>query len=269
LLLNFVRRATNPWFSNLYLLQKDLGLQRGGHPLFEGQHSPQMVLAMFSRVLAKPQSDWPQNSFITGFPFYDKRDETSVSPELLKFLDDGSPPIVFTLGSSAVFIAGEFFRESVKAAKHLGRRALLLIGDSRNALNETLPPGIAAFDYAPHSLVFSRAAAIVHQGGVGTTGQALLSDKPQLVIPFNHDQPDNAERVMRLGAGRTIARDHYKADLVAAELKQLIENPAYSAKAESVGKEVRSENGAGTAADLIEKKLGASRNRRAESLVTA
>jgi len=268
LMLNFVRRATDPWFLPLYELRKELKLPRGGHPLFEGQHSPQMVLAMFSRVMAEPQPDWPQNSYVTGFPFYDKKDEKPVSPDLLKFLDDGPAPIVFTLGSSAVFVAGEFFKESIKAAKQLGRRALLLIGDSRNLPSEPLPPGIAAFDYAPHSLVFPRASVIVHQAGVGTTGQALLSGVPQLIVPFNHDQPDNAERVARLGAGRTIGRNEYKADRVAAELKRLVEDPAYLTKALAASGKVESENGAATAADLIEKKLGVVRKEPSESFVS-
>jgi len=42
--------------------------------------------------------------------------------ELTKFLDEGPPPIVFTLGSSAVWVARDFYRESIAAAKLLGRR---------------------------------------------------------------------------------------------------------------------------------------------------
>jgi len=53
-----------------------------------------------------------------------------MSPALLSFLDSGPPPIVFTLGTSAVWVARDFYRESVAAAKRLGRRAVLLIGDA-------------------------------------------------------------------------------------------------------------------------------------------
>ena len=57
-----------------------------------------------------------------------------------------------------------------------------------------LPKGVVAFDYAPFSLLFPRAAAIVHHGGIGTTGQAMRSGRPSLVMPCAWDQPDNAER---------------------------------------------------------------------------
>ena len=59
----------------------------------------------------------------------------------------------------------------------LGRRAVLLIGDDPRNRPSSLPNGIAAFNYAPFSALFPRAEAIVHQGGVGTTGQAMRSGR--------------------------------------------------------------------------------------------
>ena len=130
--------------------------------------------------------------------------------ELLTFLDRGDPPIVFTLGSSAVGAAGDFYRESVAAAASLGARAVLLVGhDPANHPRDPLPRGVIAIESAPHQELFPRAAAIVHQGGVGTTGQAMRSGRPMLVVPHAHDQPDNAFRVTRLGAARVLRPGRY------------------------------------------------------------
>src|SRR6185295_18852083 len=121
---------------------------------------PTCVLALFSTLMAKPQPDWPPHTIVTGFPFYDRRDyfgESEAAPELMKFLDTGPPPIVFTLGSSAFWVARDFYRDSIFAARTLGRRALLLIGHSRNLPSETLPDGVAAFEYEPYSEVLPRA----------------------------------------------------------------------------------------------------------------
>jgi UDP:flavonoid glycosyltransferase YjiC (YdhE family) len=214
-----------------------------------------MVLAMFSRVLGEAQPDWPTQTVITGFPFYDLKDETGMPLALEKFLDEGPPPIVFTLGSSAVYVAGDFYRQSILAASRLGRRAVLLVGDAGNTFAESLPEGIVAFDYAPYGQILPRAAAVVHQGGVGTTGQALRAGIPMLVIPFNHDQPDNAQRIARLGVGRSLARDKYQAERVAAELGQLLSEPKYARKALEVGRIVNQEQGARSAADAIESVL--------------
>jgi rhamnosyltransferase subunit B len=249
------KRASNKWVEPVYKLRSELGLSKGAHPMFEGQHSPALVLALFSKVMAERQPDWPSQTIITGFPFYDLKDEASISPELEKFLNNGPPPIIFTLGSTAIFVAEDFYRESISAARLLKRRALLLIGDARNMPGEALPPDIAAFDYAPYGQVLPRAAAVVHQGGVGTTGQTLRAGVPALIIPFNHDQPDNAFRVQRLGVGRTISRRKYTAATAARELDRLLTDKSYAEKAEAIGRVVQSEDGAQTAADEIEKFL--------------
>lgn len=244
----------------VYRLRAELGLPRGAQPLLAGQHSPSLVLALFSSVLAKPQPDWPANTRVTGFAFYDRRDffgETEMKQELRKFLDEGPPPIVFTLGSSAFWVARDFYLDSIKAAQALGERALLLIGHQRNLPKEPLPEGVAAFEYAPFSQVLPRARASVHQGGVGTTAQGMRSGRPVLIVPHAHDQFDNAARVARLGCGRMIARPRYNANSATKELEVLLQRPDYSIKAAEVGRQVQDENGAGAAVDAIEEMLNA------------
>jgi UDP:flavonoid glycosyltransferase YjiC (YdhE family) len=242
----------------VYELRAELGLPRGEQPILAGQHSPTKVLALFSKVMAKPQPDWPPNTTVTGFPFYDRRDffgETEASPELNRFLDEGPAPIVFTLGSSAFWIARNFYEDSIAAAQALDRRALLLIGHSRNLPPAPLPEGVAAFEYAPYSQVLPRACAIVHQGGVGTTGQGLLSGRPVLILPHAHDQFDNAARVARLGCGRVLPRPRYNASSATRELRNLLDDSSCVESAAKIGEIVRQEQGAGVAADEIEKVL--------------
>src|ERR1041385_8518150 len=242
----------------VYDLRAELGLPRGEQPLFKGQHSPTKVLALFSKVLAQPQPDWPANTAVTGFPFYDRRDffgETETPSGLTEFLDSGPPPIVFTLGASAFWVARDFFRDSITAAQRLGRRALLLIGHVRNLPSSSLPDEVAAFEYAPYSEVLPRACAVVHQGGVGTTGQGMRSGKPVLILPHAHDQFDNAARVVRLGCGRVLARPRYNAEPAIRELRALLENSIYVESAARVGEIVREEKGARVAVDEIEKVL--------------
>ena len=242
----------------VYGLRAALGLPRGEQPLMAGQHSPSCVLALFSKVMATPQPDWPKQTVVTGFPFYDRRDffgETEAPRGLTEFLDAGEPPIVFTLGSSAFWVAKNFYRDSIGAATALGRRALLLIGHSRNLPAEPLPEGVAAFEYAPYSEVLPRACAIVHQGGVGTTGQGLRSGRPVLILPHAHDQFDNAARVARLGCGRVLPRPRYDTQNATRELKRLLDNGSYAERAAAVAEVVRQENGARAAADAIESVL--------------
>jgi Glycosyl transferases, related to UDP-glucuronosyltransferase len=247
--------AYTPMFAPLYRLRADLGLPRGEHP----PHSPTLVLALFSSLLGEPQSDWPPQTCVTGFPFYDQRgrsgDATNLPPELARFLDEGAPPLVFTLGSTAIWVAKDFYRASMAAAQALNQRALLLVGDAPDRLAELLPPGVAIVDYAPYSEVLPRARLIVHHGGIGTTGQSLRAGKPMLVVPFAHDQFDNAARITRLRIGRTLPRPRYTTARTIDELGRLLHEPSYAAKAAELGHRIRSEDGIRTACDAIEEEL--------------
>lgn len=229
----------------------ELGLSDVGNPMFEGQHSPTRVLALFSKVFAAPQPDWPPQTEVTGFCFYDGGPELAVPPELSDFLANGPPPIVFTLGSSAIWVARDFFRESIEAATRLGQRAVLIIGDDRNRL-DALPAGMISVDYAPYQSLLPQASAVVHHGGVGTTSQGLLAGVPTLIVPFAFDQADNAEHARRLGVSRTLYRDKYFAPRVATELSKLLSQAAYARRAREVSSQLKLENGPARAADLIE-----------------
>ncbi|KAH0533846.1 hypothetical protein FGG08_007531 [Glutinoglossum americanum] len=234
-------RHIRPWAAPADAMRAAAGLP-SAHPLFAGMHSPVLNLALFSKALALPEKDWPQNTVQTGFPFYDRLQggETDALPEALEaFLQASSAPILFTLGSSAVMTPGRFFQLAIEATQKLGARAVLLTGKGVTP-PANLPPGIIAIPYAPHSLIMPRCQAIVHQGGVGTTGQALRSGRPQLIVPFSHDQPDNGWRVVRAGAGRVVPIGRVTGLKLLTALRAL---PSCEADAKRLGEIVASENG--------------------------
>lgn len=246
---------TAAWAEPIHQLRRELDLPPlVGNPFIDDKYSPDLVLALFSPILAKPQPDWAANTVLTGFTFYDERQGNAELPlELRQFLATGEAPIVFTLGSAAVMAPGRFYQDSIQAAKMLNRRAVLLIG--KNPHPDNLTDEIIAANYVPYARIFPHACAIVHQGGIGTTAQALRAGRPTIVMPYSHDQPDNAARVERLGTSRTIPRRQYSAVRAASELSRLLANPNYAAKAAAVGRLVRLEDGVGVACDAIERQL--------------
>ena len=241
----------------------ELGLGDYGNPMFEGQHSPLRILALFSPIFGAPQPDWPPQTEITGFCFYDGDHESPFPPELSDFLDSGPPPIVFTLGSSAVWVARDFFRESIEAATRLGQRAVLLIGDERNHPG-ALPDGMIAVDYVSYNSLLPRASVVVHHGGVGTTSHGLRAGVPTLIVPFAFDQSDNAEHAQRLGVSRTVYRNQYRAARATTELGRLLRDPSFAQRAADVGHQVRRENGPARAAESIARVLAGTRNHSEE-----
>lgn len=247
-----MRWSIGHWWAPYKDFRRELGLSEDHDPLIADKFSDLLHLAMFSRVLGAPQPDWPANTVQTGFCFYDGANDIQKMPDgLTEFLDAGDPPIVFTLGSAAVMDARDFFEQSGEAARRLGRRAVLLYGTYSDP-PKVLGGDIVGFDYAPYSHVFPRAACVVHQGGVGTTGQALRAGVPQLVVPFAHDQPDNAARCRRAGVAEVIPRDDYNAHAAAKQLEQILTDESYRIRATDAAEIVRNEGGTDAACDAIE-----------------
>jgi UDP:flavonoid glycosyltransferase YjiC (YdhE family) len=245
--------ATNNWAKPWYRLRREIGLPAGAtvNPLTDLQ-APLLHLALFSSQIMDKQPDWPPQTLVTGFPWYDGHEPGGLPAELAQFLNEGPPPVVFTLGTAISEDAGAagFFASSTAAAKLLGRRAVLILNEPRNRPPE-LPEGVMAVKYAPFTELFPRAAVIVHHGGIGTTGFAMRSGRPMLVMPCAWDQPDNAARVARLGIARTIPRHSYTPARVAAEVHRLLNDAKYTQRASAVGVQVRQEDGARVACDAL------------------
>jgi UDP:flavonoid glycosyltransferase YjiC (YdhE family) len=265
LLFELGKRATLGMFAPVARLRAEIGLPAAmPHPLFDGQFSAAGALGLYSDVLGGPQADHPPRTRITGFAVYDSPDgrASALAPELAAFLAAGPAPLVFTLGSLIVNNPGSFYRESVLAARRLQRRAVLLIGertassdgptgDAQLAAMIAGDPTVCVAGYAPHSLLFPRAAAVIHQGGIGTLAQGLRSGRPQLVVPFFADQQDNAARAVRIGLARSLAPTRYTASSAGAELAALLRDPSYAERAAAVGVRLASEDGAAVAADFV------------------
>jgi rhamnosyltransferase subunit B len=261
-ILNFGRLAAQRWWEPMRRLRRELGLRVACDPVFRDKFAPELVLALFSSTLASQQPDWPRQTVQPGFIFYDRQatsDEDDDCPALAEFLASGEPPIVFTLGSTAVHNPGNFYEAGIAAAHQSGRRAILI---GANDPAETLAPGILSLPYAPFSRIFPHAAVIVHQGGSGTTGQALRAGRPQLIVPYGWDQPDNGARVARLGAGLCLERSRYSAETAAAALRLLLQEKQFAAAASAAQQRMQGEDALTAACNAIEQVFGGLRSRK-------
>jgi rhamnosyltransferase subunit B len=256
-LVPLARLATKRWSPQVAALRQKLGLPRGEDPVHGGQFSPYLNLAMFSPLLAQPQDDWPPKTVATGAVSYDAV-HGGMPRHLEEFLDAGTPPIVFTLGSSAVASvhSPRFYQASIDAARDVGARAVLLVGKYDGHRPETGGRGdVFVAEWAPHSELFARASVIVHQAGAGTLHTALASGRPMLIVPFAHDQGDNAVRSRRLGVARVLFPDHYRRKAVAKHLADLL-SAEFRNRAEEVGESMRAEHGALRASEALEALAG-------------
>jgi UDP:flavonoid glycosyltransferase YjiC (YdhE family) len=249
------RATTNHWTRPVNALRRELGLPSSRNNLFfDAGRGAALALGLYSPLLGTRQPDAPANFEVVGYAPYDSDlgGPATLAPALAEFLAAGSAPLVFTLGSAAVNIPGAFYRESLAAARLLGRRAVLLVGpDGDPSVADDAADAIAVA-YAPYSLLFPRAAAVVHQGGVGTTQQALRAGRPQLIVPHLGDQFDNGARIARLGVGMTLTRDAYRSERAASVIETLLGDASLAALAGKLGEIAAREAGAtGAVARII------------------
>lgn len=125
-------------------------------------------------------------------------DPTPLPEQLERFLAAGDPPLYFGFGSMRA--APETSRLLIRAARALGRRAILLHGwgglDAVDAGDDILAVGDVS-----HERLLPRVAAVVHHGGAGTTTAAARAGRPQVIVPHLYDQYYWAQRVQALGVG--------------------------------------------------------------------
>ncbi|MEM1302698.1 MAG: nucleotide disphospho-sugar-binding domain-containing protein, partial [Pseudomonadota bacterium] len=148
---------------------------------------------------------------------------------------------------------GGFYTDSVAAARALGKRSLVLTPQT-----EGIPtgPDVLVRAFVPHEDVFPSASVVVHHGGIGTTGQALMAGRPQLVVPHFGDQPDNGARLERLGVGQVIASTAYNAKTAEVAIGALLAADEMADRAQNLAKTIAHENGAQSAADAIMDLIG-------------
>ena len=227
------------WFKPVYELRKKEGLPNpNSNPLMK-YYSPYGSLALFPASFAAPQKDWPVNTFQIGFPLYGDKDIT-LSENVSDFLKQGEAPFVFTLGTAVVEMKSDFFHIAYDALKQTKIRAIFLIGDNSDHSTDEMSNDeqICISGYESFPLLFPKCRAIVHQCGIGTTSQALYSGKPQILVPFAHDQPDNAFRVNKLGCGVIVFAKHLSVEKLVKAIKEINNERMYPDNAEKYRSEL-------------------------------
>lgn len=207
--------------------RRELGLRPVSRFLHEWWPSPSGILGLFPHWFCKPiPSDWPPQLRMTGFPLYDAAEGVPLDPMIEQFLAEGPKPAIVTGGSW--LRDRRFFESAVEGCCRAGLRCIVQT-PFRELLAERLPDTVVHTRYVPFGALMPRTAALVHHGGVGTLSQALAASIPQVVIPQNFDQRDNAARLVRLGVAAWPANGHARPAVIARSLATLLESPTIQA----------------------------------------
>ena len=246
------RVSVTPPFRDVRAFVKRLGLDSRGWTFFDARVSRHSTIGLFSRHYVEPHADWPDWYHVAGFtPWLGPPDQT-LPDDVARFLDDGPPPVLVTLGTNAATAHPNLFVEAAAALRDGDSRGLLLTSndDVANHVRANLPAGDrhGVWPFVPLGPLLDRVAAVVHAGGIGTVGPVLLAGKPSLVRPAVTDQIWHGRRLQQLGVGMVTKRPK---DLTVG-IRRLVGDPSLRERASELQATLLTEDGPAAAADLVE-----------------
>lgn len=218
----------------------------GFHP--DGRKLP--ILQAFSRHLVPPPTEWSEQTEPTTGYWFRPAPQTALPDALESFLQKGTPPVYVGFGSMPAADAERVATEVTHALKRVGCRGVLSVG--WGALRSaSQSEDVFVLKSAPHELLFPRCALVVHHGGAGTTHEGLRWGRPTVLCPTGLDQPFWARRLCAIGvAPEALPLDRLDAEALALRI-QAARSPDVAARAEQLGRQIRAEDGAARAADVI------------------
>jgi UDP:flavonoid glycosyltransferase YjiC (YdhE family) len=251
----------DPYLPTINQIREDFGLksfsQEDWFKCNQLLHSDQRAMLASSRYFS-PLNQLSQNFQQTGFWFYEDPawQNWQPDPKLKEFMEQYPPALVFTFSSLPLKNAEEVLNTHIEGALQLGRRILIQQGWAdfkADLLSKKYDPNSVMFrGFMPQDWLFSRAAAVINHGGIGTIARALRHDCTMLIEPYGNDQFFNAKQVLSLGVGRAMHPYKITPQGLAQVLETYVLSREYQENAHNLGAKIRAENGLETACNLIE-----------------
>ncbi len=230
---------------------QQLGLKPYRQTFRGAVQQPYPVTHGYSPTVIPRPDDWPAHVHTAGYWFLDE--DFTPPAGLVDWLAAGEAPVYIGFGSMTSRDPEQTTDIVLDAIQRTGKRCVLLSGWAGIG-NRDLPDDIFTLDSIPHHWLFPQMAAIVHHGGAGTTGSALRSGKPSIIVPHFADQPFWAQRVYELGVSpQPIPRKQLSAERLAAAIQTATTDSAMQRRAADVGAQIEREDGVGEAVRFFER----------------
>ena len=205
---------------NLNKVAADLGYAEEEQGMFPLQRHPGNGLALFpGRLLRLPDPG------IRHLANHWSSREHKLTRELERFLSEGDPPIVVSLGSLVAWSRPRLFDQTIRACLDAGERVVGIVGDGKDTKHPV--SSVLLVEGVPPAALARYSKAIVHHGGINTTLETLANGKPSLCLPQALDQLDNAARLSWLGVGKWIKPSEQECPVIAKALGELSDDARY------------------------------------------
>ncbi len=219
---------------------------------FRSKATALLKIAFFPEWFGMPAKDWPKNIKMVGFPLLNHANSSSRS-EFDALIEKQGAPIIFTSGTGVKDVE-DLFKEGRRICEQLQVPGIFVGGNSGVEFLQG-SSFCAHMDYIDFEYALPKALAIIHHGGIGTTAQAIKAGIPQLIRPLKYDQPDNADRIYKLGLGTYVVPEKFKAEQVAPIIGNMIQKGKTSKALAHYAADVRKSAAIVDACDLIEREF--------------
>lgn len=166
---------------------------------------------------------------------------------------DNRPLIYAALGT--LVPRAETFRLIAQACAGLDAQLVISLGGSSVKPEElsALPGNPIVVRYAPQVELIKRSALVVTHAGLNTTLESLSFGVPMVAIPFTHDQPGVASRIVWHGAGELVLPKKLSVRRLRGAIQQVLRKSAYRKSAQRLQAEIITQDGLLRAANIIER----------------
>ncbi|MEZ5008443.1 MAG: glycosyltransferase [Chitinophagales bacterium] len=211
---------------------------------------PLILMAYSPAILPKPK-DWSVLQHVTGFWWLPSIEKYAPEQALVDFVENGEKPIYAGFGSMANENDQMLSTIVIPAIKALHQRAVIL--DDGSDLSEFKnDPDLFFIKRADFNWLFPKMKAIVHHGGVGTTGLSIQAGIPTLIVSFIPDQRFWGWQLAQIGAmPKPIPKKSINYQTFHDSLQELINNQTYHNITHELAVKMKEEHGVDTAVDTI------------------
>ena len=211
---------------------------------FHGGISELLALVATLPQLEYPRR-WPAHVRVTGPLFFELPGEEIELPE-------GEGPLVLIAPSTSQDPECELLRVALDSLADEPVRVLATTNRHRPERPVEVPANAELVDWVLYSQVMPAADVVICHGGHGTVARSLAAGTPLLVCPFVGDMAENAARVAWSGAGLSVPRRLLSRRAVRLAVRRLLGEQSYRARAREIAVWSAENDGAATAADLVE-----------------
>ncbi|GAA3475643.1 activator-dependent family glycosyltransferase [Streptomyces yanii] len=180
------------------------------------------------------------------------------------------PRVCLTLGMTArEVLGGDVFsvQDLLESVAELDIEVVATLNSDQLGELRALPENVRAVEFVPLNELLPSCSAVIHHGGFGTLGNALVHGVPQIIAPGRYwDELDFGRCLEERGAGMLLEHERLSGealkskvdgDSLQSKISRILEDPSYRENAERIRQEIqRTPSPRALVAELEEKVAG-------------